>query len=89
MNSVWTNENNDESKNIKKFAIFMNNGSVITIDAYDYEWCDDVVEFSDTEDCVIATFKTNMLYAVSQCCFSIEEKQLMLPKYDETEEETE
>lgn len=100
---TWNNFNDMNDRNsdeaIKKFAIFMNNGQVITIDAFDYEWDDNIVQFYGNKftfdsDNIIATFKTNILYAVSQCCFDITEKQLALPMYnnefaENTEEENE
>ena len=95
LNSIWNNnDNNNEDKTIKKFAIFMNNGQVITIDAFDYEWDDDVVEFYGDKfnyetDNVIATFKLDVLYAVSQCCYKVEEKILALPMYENNSEEEE
>lgn len=95
-NSIWnTNDKDNTNNTIKKFAIFMNNGQVITIDAFDYEWDEDVVEFYGDKfnyetDNVIATFKLDVLYAVSQCCFTVREDQLMLPMYENnSEEETE
>ena len=97
-NKFETNDE-DSNKTIKKFAIFMNNGQVITIDAFDYEWGSERVQFfgdkfTYDDGNIIATFKTSVLYAVSQCCFDIAEKQLALPMYknefaDDTEEDTE
>ena len=74
----------------KKFAIFMNNGDIITIDAGSFTWHDDdTLDFYDNDDDVIAVFKQNALFGVSECCFELHEKQLMLPKYDDsTETET-
>lgn len=99
---TWTNfddvndtNDRDNDETIKKFAIFMNNGQVITIDAFDYEWRDDLVEFYGNKftydnDNVIATFKTSVLYAVSQCCYNIDRDDvLMLPKYDDENSEEE
>ena len=68
----------------KKFAIFMNNGDIITIDAASFTWTDDdTLEFYDNDNDVIAVFKQDILFGVSECCFELHEKQLMLPKFEE------
>ena len=79
---------NKENKNMetKKFAMFMNNGDIITIDAASFTWADDgTLIFYDAsiDENVVAVFKQNALFGVSECCFELHEKQLMLPKYDE------
>ena len=69
----------------KKFAIFMNNGDIITIDAMSFTWtADGTLDFygDDTDDNIIAIFKQNAIFGVSECCFELHEKQLMLPKFD-------
>ena len=96
---TWTNlddmNDRDNNETIKKFAIFMNNGQVIIIDAFDYGWENDVVEFYGNKftydnDNIIATFKTSVLYAVSQCCYNVDSNNvLMLPKYDDENSEEE
>lgn len=92
----WTNfDDRDDNESIKKFAIFMNNGQVITIDAFDYEWGSERVhfygdKFTFDDDNIIATFKTSVLYAVSQCCYNVDSNNvLMLPKYDDENSEEE
>ena len=76
----------------KKFAMFMNNGDIITIDAASFTWADDgtLIFYDDSiDEDVVAVFKQNALFGVSECCFELHEKQLMLPKFDNnTETET-
>lgn len=76
----------------KKFAMFMNNGDIITIDAASFTWADDgtLIFYDDSiDEDVVAVFKQNALFGVSECCFELHEKQLMLPKFnDSTEMET-
>ena len=76
----------------KKFAMFMNNGDIITIDAASFTWADDgTLIFYDAsiDEDIVAVFKQNVLFGVSECCFELHEKQLMLPKFnDSTETET-
>ena len=70
----------------KKFAMFMNNGDIITIDAASFTWADDgTLIFYDAsiDEDVVAVFKQNALFGVSECCFELHEKQLMLPKFEE------
>ena len=70
----------------KKFAIFMNNGDIITINAGSFTWADDgTLIFYDNsiDEDIVAVFKQNVLFGVSECCFELHEKQLMLPKYDD------
>lgn len=68
----------------KKFAIFMNNGDIITINATSFTWADDdTLDFYDDDNDVIAVFKQDILFGVSECCFELHEKQLMLPKFEE------
>ena len=69
-----------------KFAIFMNNGDIITIEAMSFTWTSnntlDFYSDEDKED-LIAVFKRDALFGVSECCFELHEKQLMLPKFEE------
>ena len=70
----------------KKFAIFMNNGDIITINAASFTWADDgtLIFYDDSiDEDVVAVFKQNALFGVSECCFELHEKQLMLPKFEE------
>lgn len=80
---------NKGNKNMetKKFALFMNNGDIITITAASFNWTsDDTLDFYDDNDDVIAVFKQNALFGVSECCYEVHEKQLMLPKFDDSTE---
>lgn len=73
----------------KKFALFMNNGDIITIDAASFTWADDstLIFYDDSiDENVVAVFKQNALFGVSECCFELHEKQLMLPKFDDSAE---
>lgn len=63
----------------KKFAIFLNNGNTITINAASFSWDEDgtLCIYNDencSDDSMIAIFKQDVLYGISECCFSINDK---------------
>lgn len=73
----------------KKFAIFMNNGDILVVEALSYSWDSDgtvcfydMVDFDDDNANMIATFKQDILYGVCECDYEVRKKILALPKYD-------
>lgn len=79
---------NKENKNMetKKFALFMNNGDIITVTAASFSWTDDgTLDFYDDSinENIVAIFKQSALFGVSECCYEVHEKQLMIPKFEE------
>ena len=79
-------------KQPKKISVFMNNGSIITLDAGHFCWTDDLLEIykdenTNNEDNLIAAFKSNVIYGVSECDYEISEKRLEIAKYEYEEGE--
>lgn len=88
MVSVTDYTRNGIIKQPRKFAIFMNNGDIITLDAMTFNWDDDgtLCFYGDEEeDSLIAIFKQDVLYGISICNYEIHKDQLLLPKYEESE----
>ena len=70
---------------IKEYTIFFKNGNIMTIDAYNFNWYDDSIDFyltkedyeNEVDPC--ATFMPEYIYAVSESKYIHYDKSTLFP----------
>lgn len=79
-------DNDGILKQPKKISVFMNNGSIITLEAGQFIWTDDLLEIYKNEDNtdddnLVAVFKSDVVYGASECNHEISINQLPISIY--------
>lgn len=70
---------------IKEFTIFFKNGNIMEIDAYDFNWFDDSIDFYltkedyENEGDTCAEFMPEYIYAVAETKYIHYDKSTLLP----------
>lgn len=70
---------------LKEFTIFFKNGNIMTIDAYDFNWFDDSIDFYltkedyENEGNTCAEFMPEYIYAVSESKYIHYDKNTLFP----------
>ena len=70
---------------IKGYTIFFKNGNIMTIDAYNFNWYDDSIDFYltkedyENEGEVFASFMPQYIYAVSESKYIHYDKSTLFP----------
>ena len=70
---------------LKEFTIFFKNGNIMKIDAYDFNWFDDSIDFYltkedyENEDNACASFMPQYIYAVSESKYIHYDKSTLFP----------
>lgn len=70
---------------IKEFTIFFKNGNIMEIDAYDFNWFDDSIDFYltkedyENEGNTCAEFMPEYIYAISESKYIHYDKSTLLP----------
>ena len=70
---------------LKEFTIFFKNGNIMTIDAYDFNWFDDSIDFYltkedyENKENIFATFMSQYIYAVSESKYIHYDKSTLFP----------
>lgn len=70
---------------LKEFTIFFKNGNIMTIDAYDFNWFDDSIDFYltkedyENEGNTCAEFMPEYIYAVSESKYIHYDKSTLFP----------
>lgn len=70
---------------LKEFTIFFKNGNIMKINAYDFYWSDDRIDFYltkedyENEENIFAVFMSQYIYAVSESKYIEYDKNSLFP----------
>jgi len=70
---------------VKEFTIFFKNGNIMKINAYDFYWSDDRIDFYltkedyENEENIFAVFMSQYIYAVSESKYIEYDRSTLLP----------